>query len=408
MTQVQHTIQIPKEYRRLFDDDWREAAVYGGRGSLKSHTVARLLLIKARESKRRVGCFREYQNSIGDSSHTLLRELINQYEMNEFKVTDNSITNTINGSDFIFKGLHGNEQSIKSIEGIDYAWVEEAQMVSNKSIEVLTPTVRKPGSKIIYTYNREGEEDPVHKRLVLEGRPNSLVLNINYDVAIKYGWFPEVLRVEMEDDKLRRPGLYKHKWLGEPNMTEGKIFTDWAIIDDIPHEARLEVGGGDFGFARDKTAFCDIYYYNGGYIIDEIVSRVGLKDTDLANMLTNRVNPNLLYIVDSADSQKVLTLSEMGVNATGVIKQGSGGVNFTNAAISFVQNQKVSITKRSANYIKSYRNFMWQTDREDKIIPKYDHYMSDEMMSVVYGMTNFSPRDRETVEYNTGAFQSLW
>jgi phage terminase large subunit len=190
---------------------------------------------------------------------------------------------------------------------------------------------------------------------------------------------------------------------------ENKIFTNWKIIDEIPHEARLEVGGGDFGFARDKTAFCDIYSYNGGYIIDEVVARVGLKDTDLANMLTNRPNPNLLYVVDSADLQKVLTMQEMGVNATGVIKKGSGGANFTNAAISFVQDQPISITKRSVNYIKSYRNFQWQTDKDGNIIPKYDHYFSDEMMSVVYGMTNFAPRQVEEVtEYSSGDFTSTW
>lgn len=396
-------IQIPTEYKRLFDDDWREAAVYGGRGSLKSHTVARLLLIKARESKRRMGCFREYQNSIADSSHQLLKELIDKYEMSEFKVTDNSIVNRINGSEFLFKGLHGNEQSIKSIEGIDYAWVEEAQMVSNNSIEVLTPTVRKEGSKIIYTYNRLLEEDPVHKRLVLEGRPNSLVLNVNYDVAMKHGWFPEVLRVEMEDDKKHRPGLYQHKWLGEPNLTEGKIFTDWAIIDHIPHEARLEVRGIDFGYAKDKTAVCNIYYYNGGYIIDQILSQVGLKDTDLANVLLNQPNPRTFTIADSADKQKIHLLQDMGLNVMGVVKQGSGGETFTNAAIGFVQDQKMSITKRSVAFIKSYRNFMWQTDREGQILSKYDHYNSDEMMSVIYAMTNFRPRQEEQVEqYSTG------
>lgn len=200
--------------------------------------------------------------------------------------------------------------------------------------------------------------------------------------------------------------VYGEGKLGE---VDGKIFTNWNIIDQIPHEARLEVGGGDFGFARDKTAFCDIYKHNGGYIIDEIVARVGLKDTDLANLLNNRPNANLLYVVDSADSQKVLTLQEMGVNATGVIKRGSGGDNFTNAAISFVQDQQISITKRSLNYIKSYRNFMWQTDREGNIIPKYDHYMSDEMMSVVYGMTSFSPREEDTKEYSTmGSGNAMW
>ena len=160
------TINIPIEYKRLFNSDWREAAVYGGRYSLKSHTVARVLLIRARQKKIRVACFREFQNSIADSSHQLLKDLINQYGLTDFKVTNTSIINTVNGSDFIFNGLHNNEQSVKSTEGIDIAWVEEAQTVSNTSLEVLTPTVRKPGSQLIYTYNRLLEDDPVHHRLV--------------------------------------------------------------------------------------------------------------------------------------------------------------------------------------------------------------------------------------------------
>ena len=205
------TIEIPQEYKRLFDSDWREAAIYGGRYSLKSHTVARVLLIKARQSKIRVACFREFQSSIQDSSFQLLADLIKLYELNDFELTKNSIINKINGSDFLFKGLWNNEQSIKSTEGIDIAWVEEAQAVSEKSLEVLTPTVRKDGSQIIYTYNRLLEEDPVHTRLVLQGRPNSLIINVNYDIAIKYGWMPDVIKAEIEDDKTNRPGLYQHK-----------------------------------------------------------------------------------------------------------------------------------------------------------------------------------------------------
>lgn len=199
----QKKIQIPIEFKRLFDTDWREAAIYGGRFSLKSHTVARVLLILARASKIRVACFREFQNSIADSSYQLLADLIKLYELNDFILTNNSIVNSVTGSDFIFKGLYHNEQSIKSIEGIDIAWVEEAQTVSNESIEVLTPTVRKPGSRIIYTYNRLEEEDPVHKRLVIEGRANTLIINVNYDTAIKYGWLPETIKQEIEDDKIK-------------------------------------------------------------------------------------------------------------------------------------------------------------------------------------------------------------
>lgn len=133
-------IEIPIEYKRLFDTDWREAAVYGGRYSLKSHTVARILLLRARQQRLRIACFREFQNSIAESSHQLLSDIIEQYKMNEFKVTDNAIINELNGSDFLFKGLHHNEQSIKSIEGIDIAWCFVAgTLVDGKPIETLRP-----------------------------------------------------------------------------------------------------------------------------------------------------------------------------------------------------------------------------------------------------------------------------
>lgn len=353
---------------------------------MKSHTVGRLLLIKARESKRRIGCFREFQNSIADSSHHLLKELINKYEMTEFKVTDNAIVNQINGSDFIFKGLHGNEQSIKSIEGIDYAWVEEAQMVSENSIEVLTPTVRKPGSKIIYTYNRLFEKDPVHKRLVIEGRPNSIVLNINYDVAMKYGWFPEVLRVEMEDDKAHRPGLYKHKWLGEPNLTEGKIFTGWQILDEIPHEARLERYGLDFGYSNDPTAIVAIYYYNGGYILDEITYQKGLSNKQIADIITNQ--PKALVMADSAEPKSIDELKLYGVNVLATLK-GQGSVN---QGIQYVQDQKISITKRSVNGLKEYSYYMWDTDKEGNVLNKpidmWNHFMD----ATRYGFESLRPK----------------
>ena len=265
----QQTINIPVEFKPLFDNNWREAAVYGGRFSLKSHTVARFLLIKAREKKTRVACFREFQNSISDSSHQLLSELIKEYNLNDFVITNNAIVNKINGSDFLFKGLHNNEQSVKSTEGIDIAWIEEAQTVSTKSIEVLTPTVRKPGSKLIYTYNRLFENDPIHTRLVVEGRPDTLIINVNYDIAIKYGMIPDVILKEIEDDKKNRLALYKHKWLGEPNTLEMKIFKGWRLIDELPHEARLEARWLDFGYSIDPSAGGGLYYHNGGWILDE-------------------------------------------------------------------------------------------------------------------------------------------
>lgn len=377
-------MEIPSEYRRLFDKDWREAAIYGGRYSLKSHTVARFLLVIARETKTRVACFREFQSSIAESSHQLLSDLIKQYELTDFKITDNAILNSINGSDFIFKGLYNNEQSIKSIEGIDLAWVEEAQAVTKASIEVLTPTVRKPGSQIIYTYNRILEDDPVHQRLVIEGRPNTLVINVNYDTAEKYGWLPGNIKLEIEDDKAKRPALYRHKWLGEPINQEQKIYKDWAFIDEIPHEARLERYGLDFGYTNDPSAIVAVYYYNGGYILDEVLFQKGLQNKSLADVILNQ--PPALVVADSAEPKSIDEIRDYGVNIIGCEK----GKDSVRHGINIVQGQRISVTKRSANIIREYRNFVWASDRQGKLLSpnEPEHTFKHSMDAVAYALSS--------------------
>ena len=349
------TIQIPSEFARLLDTDWREAAVYGGRFSLKSHTVARILLIKARQKKTRIACFREFQNSISESSHQLLSDLIKLYDLKDFIVTDKSIVNTVTGSDFIFKGLHRNEQSVKSIEGINIAWVEEAQTISEKSIEILTPTVREKGSQIIYTYNRLTEADPVHKRLVIEGRPNTLIINVNYDVAIKYGWMPDVIREEMESDKELRESIYKHKWLGEPLSQEGKIFSGWRIIDEIPYEASIVRTGLDFGYTNDPSAAVDVYEYNGGYILDERFYRKGLLNKQIYDLLDD----NVLVVADSSEPKSIDEIANYGAMIIGA-KKGKGSIN---QGIQLIKSKKISITRRSLNLLKEYRNYAWKIDK---------------------------------------------
>lgn len=379
-------IDIPIEFKRLFDTDWREAAVYGGRFSLKSHTVARLLLIKGRQSKIRIGCFREFQSSIAESSHQLLSDLIIMYNLNDYKVTDKSIINTITGTDFIFKGLWNNEQSIKSIEGIDIAWVEEAQTITKDSLDVLTPTIRKPGSQIIYTYNRLTESDPVHTRLVIDGRPNTLVINVNCDVALKYGMMPEVIRIEMEDDKAYRPGLYKTKWLGEPTGLENKIYKDWQTIDEIPIEARLERRGLDFGYSNDPTAIVDIYYYNGAYIIDEVCYRKGLSNKQIADILKYS---DVLVVADSAEPKSIDEILEYGVNIIPCVK----GKDSVRQGIQYVQQQKILVTKRSKNVWMEYLNFMWKIDKNGVSINEPEHTYKHSMDAISYGMDSLKPRN---------------
>lgn len=253
-------IQIPAEFRRLLDDDWREACIWGGRYSLKSHTVARYLIITAIQQTTRTGCFREFQNSIGDSSYQLLADLIAKYKLNMFRLTRDSIVNVANGSDFIFKGLRNNTQNIKSIEGIDRAWVEEAQTITDPSIEVLVPTIRKKGSKIIWTFNRLNELDPIYKRLVIDGRPDTLLINVNYDTANKYGWLEEATIKEIEFDKANNPTLYAHKWLGEPmGQADMAIINRDSVMEamqrEAPDDGQVVVGVDVARMGNDRTVF---------------------------------------------------------------------------------------------------------------------------------------------------------
>lgn len=402
------TVEIPIEYKRLFDDDWREAAIYGGRYSLKSHTVARVLLILGRQKKMRFGCFREFQNSIAESSHQLLKDLIVKYDLPDYKATENSIVNSMNGTEFLFKGLHHNEQSIKSIEGIDIAWCEEAQSISKTSIEVLTPTIRKPGSKIIYTYNRLLENDPVHQRLVIEGRPNTLIINVNYDVAEKYGYLPVEIKNEIEDDKENRPALYKHKWLGEPNSLERRVYKDWKQIDEIPHEARLERRGLDFGYTNDPTAVVAVYYHNGGYILDEEVYRKGMKNNDIAAVLKNVDQPNTLVIGDSAEPKSIADLQEQGINILGVKKVGGDDAlgnkkSFKQYGIDFVGQKRISVTKRSSNIWREYISYLHKEDKEGRILNDPEDGNDHIMDATLYAFMGLRPNEDDETDTYDGA-----
>lgn len=251
-------ILIPSEFARLLDNDWREAIVEGGRFSLKSHTVARIILIKAMQQKTRVLCGREFQNSINESVHQLFADLIEYYNLGMFQVTRDSIVNTQNGSDFIFKGVRHNMQSIKSIEGVDIFWGEESQTFSKESIDVITPTVRKPGSQLIWTMNRLLELDPIYERIVINKMPNTIHINANYDVAEKYGWLPEEIKSEIEYDKQTNPGLYAHKWLGQPmSQVDDAIIGREAILEamrrNVPDDGAIEIGVDVARMGNDRT-----------------------------------------------------------------------------------------------------------------------------------------------------------
>jgi phage terminase large subunit len=190
---------------------------------------------------------------------------------------------------------------------------------------------------------------------------------------------PAEIRKEIES-RSGNKNFWRVYGLGELGDSEGKIYKDWAIVDEVPHEARLERYGLDFGYSIDPAVIIAIYYYNGGYILDEITYQSGLKNRQLADIIKN-LDPSLV-IADSAEPKSIDELKEYGINVLPSIK-GQGSVN---RGINYVQDQKISMTKRSLNLIKEYRNYLWKTDKDGKITNIPDVGFDHSMDAVRYGM----------------------
>lgn len=176
--------------------------------------------------------------------------------------------------------------------------------------------------------------------------------------------------------------VYGEGQLGE---VEGKIYKDWQIIDEIPHEARLERYGLDFGYSNDPTSIVAIYKYNGGFIFDEIAHQKGLTNKQIADILLTV--PQALVIADSAEPKSIDEIKSYGINILPAAK-GPGSVN---QGIQFVQAQRCSMTKRSTNIIKAYRNYLWKTDKEGKVLNEPEHFLSDAMDAIRYGLSEYHP-----------------
>lgn len=229
---------------------------WGGRGSAKSWGVAEALIRLTAALPLRVLCTREYQNSIKDSSHKLLKDTISRLGLDGwFTVTADSIKSRV-GGEFIFKGLHNNEQGVKSTEGIDICWVEEAQTVPEGSWRTLLPTIRKTGSEVWVTFNLIEESDATYKRFVANADDRMIVHKVNYD---SNPYFRESeMYGDMLADKRNDYHLYEHIWLGMPQVVSSAIILSGKyrvaeFDDDLWKQADRVFYGADFGFAQDPA-----------------------------------------------------------------------------------------------------------------------------------------------------------
>lgn len=179
-----------------------------------------------------------------------------------------------------------------------------------------------------------------------------------------------------------RKGWWTVYGKGELGEVEGKIYKDWDIIDAIPHTARLERYGLDFGYSNDPTAIVALYYHNGGYILDEILYQKGMSNKQLADTLLNQ--QAALVIADSAEPKSIDEIKIHGVNIVAAEK----GPDSVRNGIQLVQDQRISVTKRSVNLIKEYRNYLWETDKQGVILNVPEHTFSHSMDALRYAFTS--------------------
>lgn len=300
-------VKLPSEFKPLFDSWWRHAVIEGGRYSLKSHTVARFLLLTARSKRVRIACLRQFQKNIADSSYQLLIDLIQQYGFSEFVWTNDTITNTNTGSTFIFKGLDRNvETTIKSLEGIDIAWIDEAQTITLKSIRILNPTIRKPGSKIIWTLNRLTDLDPVISYFITNPpRKDVWHLEVDYRIAQKNGWLSNEILYEIEQARINHPEDYAHDYLGKAlAISDKNIIQTAQVIEamgrEVDDEGAIEVGVDVARLGGDRTVF---------------VKRKGLKEIGRASFTKKRTTEvcDLLVNFIGADKDVLIKIDDTGV-----------------------------------------------------------------------------------------------
>jgi len=226
-------IRFPKKFEALFQPEkTRYRIFYGGRGGAKSWCFARALLAKGTKSPLRILCAREFQTSIKDSVHKLLSDQIYELNMESFYEITQTTIRGINGTEFIFAGIKNNTNNIKSIEGIDVCWVEEAQSVSANSWNVLIPTIRKQDSEIWVSFNPELPTDDTWKRFVESPPESSVVVKVNWN---DNPWFPETLNLERLSLKGRDLSAYNNVWEGATRNT-----VDGAIFGKEMEQAELE------------------------------------------------------------------------------------------------------------------------------------------------------------------------
>lgn len=352
-------IQTP-EWAEPWFQPARYKGAYGGRGSGKSHFVAEYIVERSLMARTDIVCIREIQKSLSQSVKKLIEMKIEALGVGHHFEVQEARIKAKNGGQIIFMGMQNHTaDSIKSLEGYDIAWVEEAQSLSARSLELLRPTIRKDDSEMLFTWNPSSPDDPVDNLLRGDNPPpDSVVLQVNWS---DNPWFPDVLRQEMEYDRRRDAGKWSHVWEGAYlSNTEARVFRNWRVEEfDAPPDAVLRFGA-DWGFATDPTVLVRCYIVGRTLYIDHEAYRIGCEIVDTPSLFLTVPESERWPIV--ADSSRPETISHMRRNGFPKIMPAVKGPRSVEEGVEWLKSFDIVVHPRCTHTIDELTAYSYKID----------------------------------------------
>ncbi|KAF1692661.1 PBSX family phage terminase large subunit [Pseudoxanthomonas koreensis] len=404
------TLQIPTA--RVFAPllhPARYKGAHGGRGSGKSHFFAGLAVEQCLlQPGCRVACVREVQKSLKNSVKLLIEDKIREFGLAQlFEIMEAEIRTPGDGV-IIFQGMQNHTaDSIKSLEGFDVAWVEEAQSLSRRSLDLLRPTIRKPGSELWFSWNPNEPDDPVDALLRGDQPPaGAVVVEANWS---DNPWLPAELRQDLEDDRRRDPDKFAHVWGGAyARNSEARVFRNWTVeAFDTPADA-IHRYGADWGFAVDPSVLVRCRVEGRTLYVDQEAWQVGCE-IDHLPALFDQVEGSRRWPI-RADSARPETVSYMRRNGFPRITSAIKGQGSLEDGIEFLRSFDIVVHPRCVHVAEELTRYSYKTDPQTgEILPlladKDNHtidalrYALEELRRSGYKPSANAPRERKRSDY---------
>jgi phage terminase large subunit len=366
-------VDLAEAFRGLADPplgELRYRVYYGGRGGAKSWSFARALLIHGTERRHRILCTREYQNSIRDSVHKLLRDQVYQLGLDGFYSVEQARIYGANGTEFLFYGLKRDPHTIKGLEGVTLAWIEEAHTTSKESWEILDPTIREEGSEIWASFNPDQPTDPLYKIFAIGEPPaRSLVRKVGWQ---DNPWLPEVLRHQRDEMYRRDPEAEAHVWGGNPwSKSDDQILRGRYRVEDFePDDSWGDpLFGADWGFSQDPTVLVKLWLRDSRLWIEYDERGVGWSMAEIDRRF-RRVPGASDYVIrgDCSRPETINELRQLGLRVQPAAKW-TGSVE--DGAEHLRSYEEIVIHPRCSGIIQEARLWRYKRDpRTDDVLPK--------------------------------------